>query len=559
MTAIAWTRLSGDDIEQMVAVMLLRKHPIGRHVKANPGDGGIDVFIPDGPGLRTGVNYQIKKFSEKITSTQQAQIRKSLKAAQTTTDEGYFVIRECFITCPLLPTSADYKWLSRTSTGLTFDTDWYGLSHIEGLVAEFPDVVDYYQNNRAEYFSRIIENAYDFAREALRINGKGEIAPHELVSHLAQLQRIANQDPLYSYDFATMSSRPDSDALLVSSKPGLVATTIQQIDDDLYVSVDLSAKFPDAVNIRPCTITVRSSRQNEADESYDDFLQFGTAAELIADVNLDLPGGLGGEFSKVNLKIGPSRPTSARTYKYEVVDSQGDVLSELLIEHGIQGVGALRTGAHIRGTDFQNIVGVEWRFDRSGENSSLAFSCESFEGRPLLEVYQSFMFLASLSRGVMLRLTDTLIPRRVIRHPLEGFDRSNQWTVAEPLMQNLRKIQQVVDVPVLIPDLLEIGKEGVESIIVAGRLLDGETIVGTWNKIETILPNADNIVSTPQPVVLRAPHEVKLGDQSYAIGTVEAIHDSAVGEIIETETDFVVRFTPSGSNSMSIRLIAELD
>lgn len=31
---IEWTRLSGDDIEEMLAIMLLREFRYGRHVKA---------------------------------------------------------------------------------------------------------------------------------------------------------------------------------------------------------------------------------------------------------------------------------------------------------------------------------------------------------------------------------------------------------------------------------------------------------------------------------------------------------------------------------------------
>lgn len=563
MTAIPWTRLSGDDIEQMLAVMLLRKHPLGRHVKANPGDGGIDVFIPDGPHARTGVNYQIKKFSEKIGESQKKQIRMSLKAAQQTTDEGYFVVRECLITCPLLPTDADYKWLSTASKRLAFTVDWRGLSHIEGWVSEFPDVVDYYLHNRADYFTRIMENAYEFAREAIKTTGAGSLSPHELVPHLANVQSLANQDPLYLYHFATMSEPPTSEAILASSKPGLVATSIQEIEENLYIAVDLFARFPDAVKLRPCTITFQATLESrEAGDEYEDFLKFGTTAEITADIKLDLPGGLGGEFEMASLKIGPARTSLTNTFRYEVLNNAEETLSFILIEHRTQGAGILKSGAHIGGSDATEILGVEWRFDKSGKASSLTFSCENIEGRALMEVYQPFKFLASLKEGAQLRITDTLVPRRTFTHPLDGFDKDNQWSIAEPLMDYLYKIQQVVDTPVIIPDLMEIGKDGVEAIILAGRLLDGETILGTWNTVETIIPKIEDPAELPPTLVLRVPHALKLIDQVYPIGTVEAVHDSAVAELVdnESETNSVIRFTPQGGpNTMSIRLVSEPD
>ena len=76
MSAVEWTRLSGEQVEELVAVLLCRKFPAATLVRPSKGDGGLDVLVPlSGGGDEV---YQVKKFASNLSAAQKTQIEKSL-------------------------------------------------------------------------------------------------------------------------------------------------------------------------------------------------------------------------------------------------------------------------------------------------------------------------------------------------------------------------------------------------------------------------------------------------------------------------------------------------
>jgi predicted AAA+ superfamily ATPase len=75
---VEWTRQSGEDVEAVVAMLLCSRYPNAVRVRPSQGDGGIDVFVPGpaGFGAERAV-YQVKKFSENLTSSQKRKIKRS--------------------------------------------------------------------------------------------------------------------------------------------------------------------------------------------------------------------------------------------------------------------------------------------------------------------------------------------------------------------------------------------------------------------------------------------------------------------------------------------------
>lgn len=63
MARVEWSRLSGDEAEAVLGVMLCREHPTATRVKPSQGDGGIDVWVPEGD---TAIVYQIKSYTGNI-------------------------------------------------------------------------------------------------------------------------------------------------------------------------------------------------------------------------------------------------------------------------------------------------------------------------------------------------------------------------------------------------------------------------------------------------------------------------------------------------------------
>jgi HJR/Mrr/RecB family endonuclease len=77
MTIVEWTRLSGDQVEELTAILLCRKYPDALRIRPSSADGGIDLLVPGSEGK--SVIYQVKKFTSNISASQKSQIEESLR------------------------------------------------------------------------------------------------------------------------------------------------------------------------------------------------------------------------------------------------------------------------------------------------------------------------------------------------------------------------------------------------------------------------------------------------------------------------------------------------
>lgn len=74
---VPWSTYNGDDIEAVVAIMLLRQFPHGWRVRPSQGDGGLDVVVPH--GTHDWDVYQVKGFTRTLSASHKTQITKSWK------------------------------------------------------------------------------------------------------------------------------------------------------------------------------------------------------------------------------------------------------------------------------------------------------------------------------------------------------------------------------------------------------------------------------------------------------------------------------------------------
>ncbi|MFD4638416.1 hypothetical protein ACFWN2_13950 [Lentzea sp. NPDC058436] len=562
MSRIEWTRMSGDDIEEMLAVMLLRDYPHGRHVKANPGDGGIDVFVPNQPGGSIGTNYQIKRFAEKISDSQKDQIRGSLTALQQTAAAGQFIATHCYIVVPLLPTGTDYSWLDNYSQKFEFDAEWYSLTHIEGLVSKYPEVVDYYLNDRAEHFTNAANNLIDLVRESLSMGLANEssvdISPADVASHLAKLEKHLNQDPFYEYHFRTSPTEPD-----FVERDGIVATYSAQFSDRTYIAVDLYARFEDAVHIRPCKVKFRAAPANDAErEQLDAFARFGTPAEVTAtSVDVDFPGGLGGKFPSAMISFTPTPVGKPTVFKYEILRADGTVVSENLLETLYASRGAREPNRSLKVTDLNRVFTIEWRFDIANKTTSMNIKWSSIVGRVAAEILSSLHFLAHLEDGISLKISDRYVPLKTSILPFPSFSQPTLWKSAYKVVSDLVAIQGVADRQILVPDPAELDQDTVDEILVCARLARGLEVRGTWTSLEgnPVGPDFD-ISPFQEPASLRASgiRELTIGSNVYILGEAEVLHESAVLELGPEGNNGLrpARFVPGTSNNFVMRLIS---
>ena len=551
MRQIAWTRLSGDAIEEMLAIMLLREHPHGRHVKANPGDGGIDVFVPLDPGSPLGLNYQIKKFAEKIGDSQQDQVRRSLRRTQKTAESGQFVTTKCFVVVPLLPTAEDYKWLDGFAEELTFPVEWFGLSHVEGLVAKYPEVVEYCSDaGQRAYYDGLHTNMIAMVRSKLDLpSGDVEIEPVDVVSHIAALDKVVNRDPLYSYHIRTSPTHPS-----FSTESGAVATFTQQFDSNLFVAIDIHPRFADAVKMRPCLLRVTPVPANDEERvELEEFRRFGTPVTVTAHVAVDFPGGLGDRLENATISLMPA-PVGDKgpKYDYEILTPDGSVASRCLMEVVQVSRGSQENNYLIKLADAKRVFEMVWRFDSTGKSTSLRITWLNLVGRLAAEVVESVQFLASIKEGHVLRMAEQYRPRTAKLYPLDGLSgKAERWQQAHKLISALANIQRIADRDVIVPDPSLMVGETASDILMCGRLACGEVVYGNWEGLETEAgPDFDaGLFREPAPIRASGIYELVIGDESYNLGEVELAHDS-MGAEFDTQPD---------SGQQIVRLVATND
>ena len=102
MARVEWTRQSGDDVEAVVAMLLCNQYPNAVRVRPSQGDGGIDVFVPGSAGFGAErAVYQVKKYSENLTSSQNRKIKRSYQRMVETSNEEGWRITEWHLVMPL--------------------------------------------------------------------------------------------------------------------------------------------------------------------------------------------------------------------------------------------------------------------------------------------------------------------------------------------------------------------------------------------------------------------------------------------------------------------------
>jgi hypothetical protein len=141
LTLVPWTRLEADRCENFVSIMLCRENPSAVRVRPSRGDGGIDVILVTPEGWLVD---QIKYFSENLSDAQKRQITHSYDRLREYAAEKGAQIAEWRLVLPLDPTNENREWFSVLTKNADYSCEWRGLTHLEGLAAKYPDVIDYY-------------------------------------------------------------------------------------------------------------------------------------------------------------------------------------------------------------------------------------------------------------------------------------------------------------------------------------------------------------------------------------------------------------------------------
>lgn len=396
MAMVEWTRLSGDQVEELVAILLCRKRPAAVRIRPSTGDGGIDLIVPaSGGGSEV---YQVKKFSSNLTASQKSQIEESLRRLEQYRIDHAVVVSAWHLTLPLDPTNENLQWLAETTKNLPYPCDWRGLSFIDGLAAEFPDVVDYYVGDGRQRLEAVVGRLTS-AMGMKPNDGDGLVSPSQLSDYLQSLAPILDTDPHFRYEVSLGPMKS-----YVMSEPDLIFATIHSVgdDNDNAVTVRVFPRFAAALDFRPIPleVVIRAEPDSKLQHELASFMKYGMSVSApvgTVDIKMDLPGGLGGDASNAGLRIVTAQPSApSHVLRMAVVDPNDDVVESVLIDmqpatFGIDGTGARSTGTE-RGGNFR----VQMLSDLSSQTMNLTISGIDVEGHAPHDVVAALSFLNAL-------------------------------------------------------------------------------------------------------------------------------------------------------------------
>ena len=568
MARVEWSRLSGDETEAVLGVLLCREHPTATRVKPSKGDGGIDVWVPE---HESAIVYQIKGYTGKIDSTRKGHITKSWNTVVKYAADNLIKLSGWYLITPENPTKELLKWFKDLTKNAAYPCVWRGLDFVDGLAAKYPDVIDYYLRDGKD---RLQETVQLF----LSLAGHKDLAasPASSIDFLAELHASLNKfDPHFRYDFSVQAVDPDGNCPPAQVTPTTIAS-VQFADSNRCITYNIIPLFNEALKERPVpgSMTLVATPDSPLQQQLDDWVKYGTPIKDVPaqKVAWDLPGGFGGSWDEARVTVGASKPspgTLNETITLRVLDASNTVLSALdfTTEEVSSGIGqkGLRNVGHDTHAKF---VRYELRMLKD-DNSSQVFakinvSVEDSTGRIPGDMLPGLHFLSALRppRRIQIfsRLGPALSPPLDIPQELMPESQGKLWIL---MCESLATIQEHIIERIKFPDMAKYHgtspMDDIEQWYQAARLLRGEVLDGNWTSVEMHLHSGVDLPSEPTQIVLSSYYQVRVGPKYYQLGIVNG--QAAQAQVDPTFQPVVhdghmdIRLIPGDNDAVTIRLI----
>jgi hypothetical protein len=572
MARVEWSRQSGDDVEAVLGILLCREHPTATRVKPSVGDGGIDVWVPEGGDAATV--YQIKKYTGNITATRKGHIKESWETLLAYAEENSISLSAWYLVMPENPTKEQLTWFGELTEDASFPCAWRGLDVVDGLAAKYPDVIDYYLRDGKERLEETVARLLSIA--GLK---NPAASPATSIDSLRELHAALNQfDPHFQYDFSVQGLNADG----TYPPPQVTPTTIASVrltDNERCVTFNIIPRFNEALKERPVpgSMTLAAMPGSPLHQQIDDWAKYGAPLQDVPakNVSWDLPGGFGGSWENARVTVGASKPLPGsvhETITLQVLELDGSVVASLDFVTEDASSGADKKGVRSAGHDTESgLVRYESRMLRDDDENRVAanlnLSVEEPTGRFPADMLPSIRFLAAVraSRQIQMfsRNGPALTPPLPIPQQLIPDDQGKLWIM---MCESLAIIQQHVLERIKFPDMMKYHAvnfmDDIEQWWQAAALLRGEALVGSWNSaVMHLSPGIEPSIELGEtPAMFSAEYGVRIGSKTYQLGIVNAQAasiqvNSAVPAVVH-EDHFDVEVIPRDDRTATMRLVS---
>jgi hypothetical protein len=571
MARVEWSRQSGDDVEAVLGILLCREHPTATRVKPSVGDGGIDVWVPEGGDAATV--YQIKKYTGNITATRNGHIKESWETLLAYAEENSISLSAWYLVMPENPTKEQLTWFGELTEDASFPCAWRGLDVVDGLAAKYPDVIDYYLRDGKERLEETVARLLSIA--GLK---NPAASPATSIDSLRELHAALNQfDPHFQYNFSVQGLNADG----TYPPPQVTPTTIASVrltDNERCVTFNIIPRFNEALKERPVpgSMTLAAMPGSPLHQQIDDWAKYGAPLQDVPakNVSWDLPGGFGGSWEDARVTVGASKPLPGalhETITLQVLELDGSVVASLDFVTEDASSGADKKGVRSAGHDTESgLVRYELRMLRDDDENRVAanlnLSVEEPTGRFPADMLPSIRFLAAVraSRQIQMfsRNGPALTPPLPIPQQLIPDDQEKLWIM---MCESLAIIQQHVLERIKFPDMMKYHAvnfmDDIEQWWQAAALLRGEALVGSWNSaVMHLSPGIEPSIELGEtPAMFSAEYGVRIGPKTYQLGIVNAQAasiqvNSAISAVVH-EDHFDVEVIPRDDRTATMRLV----
>lgn len=508
---IPWTRYSGEDVESVLATFISLEERNAIKIRPSRGDGGTDLIVY--LDAETVDIYQIKKFAENLKNSQKAQIENSWQELSATTAVLHVKINSWHLVMPLDPTNENLRWAKELVEPSGTKFIWDGLSRVDGWASKYPEVIDYYFSNGKEEIS-------EYAAKLLSMANLPDCSdPVILENRLRDLcSNLDKLDPYYAYSVHVLSEYDKRDDFCTRA-PGVVMSQILVTPGAGRIAIDVIEKTPIASMLHPLTFSVKIiAGTDEEKEQVQNYIEYGMPftslpAEVI-DQDCQLPVGRSYEgFRRGIIKSFDLNTSNCIRSASLFWEGCGEL--QLIVDKTTHGTKGVFFSAHDDTETFK--LNFKWDASQPGGTLNYEFSFSNLANKRSRDVARTYRFLSEATdKKVDLRIngTSALSFNLDIRDDL--IDLIN---IIYGLAVALETVNRAADSEMPFPDVYKTTKGEIANLRDAARLLDGESVVYSWESHWFNL-DGDKVqnLECPSLALWIKPLTVRLGDRGVFCG-----------------------------------------
>ncbi|WP_067641668.1 hypothetical protein, partial [Actinomadura latina] len=408
--------------------------------------------------------------------------------------------------------------------------------YVEGLVAQYPSVVDYYLHGGRDR----IQDAYQALAAMFALPGGGpgggvdhQLNAAQLVERIQGALPVLDGDPHYRYElrFGEDQFPP------VPSRPNLVMSWIAgDKRTGRWAAVDVIARCAAAVQERPITISgsFTVAPGSGFGETLRDFFGYGTpftSPQGAYQGQVTAPGGVGGPVKNATVTIAPVAGGDLGEdsgLHLEVIDAGGNTVAEVDLDRIDRSQGS--DGARVVLREEHGTFIFEDRYNLSGGSGTRSVRLGDFTGQPVDPVLGALRFLQACRPGNTGRVSRRNTPPELgLSDPNLGFSWPVQWQQElaglVELLDALSVIQRHTSRRIVVPDLNSLTPDQANNWRLAAKILQGKEVTLTYPSEQCLIldlnADLDAEIVLGQTLLLAVPLIVAVAGHELDLGPVE--------------------------------------